>query len=291
MSNADVVRAYFHAWRARDADAILATFNDGGRYEDPGTGGPISGPALRGYVTGLWAAFPDLDFEEESLGEIAPDRMAAQWVMTGTNSGSMGGLPPTGKSVRLRGADFFALRDGRLDSVTGYFDSAGLPRQIGLNVIVQPHEIGPFRFGVATSVQTGRTDEPGAFSVTALEAIDDDAVQKVRDGSRDAMLDMLNMDGFIGATAATIGRRMVTVSAWTDAAAPRRVMRDGAHARVMGGLPDGTLAETGFTSVWVKHHVNPVLVRCGACGRMTRGPGAARICACGAQLPGPTPYW
>ena len=200
MSNLEAVRRYLDGWIVRDADAIIASLTDDGTYEDPGTGGPITGDEIRAYVAGLWSAFPDLTFEIESLAETGSDTAAAQWVMLGTNAGSMAGLPPTGRSVRLAGADFFVLRDGRVARVRGYFDSAGVPRQLGLDVIVQPKEIGPFRFGISTVVQTGKTHEPGAFSITYLEARDDATKQEVREGSRAALIDMLKMDGFIAAT-------------------------------------------------------------------------------------------
>ena len=285
------VQRYLKAWNDRDAEAILATLDDGGTYQDPSTGGPISGDAFRAYVTGLWSGFPDLSFEEESLGETGPDRAAAQWIMRGTNTGSMMGLPPTGKKVELRGADFFALRNGKIQTVTGYFDKGEVPRQIGLNIIVQPFEIGPFKFGISTMVQTGKTQEPGAFSITYLEARDDKSVQKVREGSRASLIDMLKMDGFIGATTATIGHRMVTISAWDSPEASRRVMREGAHATVMNGLYDGSLATQGYTSVWTKHRINPLLVRCESCGKMNREPDESRICSCGAKLPDALPFW
>ena len=230
MTNLTLTNAYFDAWIARDADAILATLGESGTYQDPSTGGPISGPALAGYVTGLWSVFPDLTFEIVSQSEDAAGNVAAQWIMRGTNHGSLNGLPPTGKSVELRGADFFTFQDGAIASVTGYFDSGVTPRQLGLNVVVQPIEIGPFKFGTSVSASTGSRSEPGAFSVTYLEARDGDAVDKVREGSRASIIDMMSAEGFIGATTATIGSRMVTVTAWADADAPRKVMRQGAHA-------------------------------------------------------------
>jgi steroid delta-isomerase-like uncharacterized protein len=291
MDDLRTVDAYLRGWSSRDADAILATLAAGATYEDPSTGGPIGGVALRAYMAGLWAAFPDLAFEVVSLAATGPGRAAAQWVMTGTNTGSMMGLPPTGRAVRLPGADFFSLEAGQIRTVTGYFDTASVPRQLGLDVIVQPRALGPFRFGTSVMVQTGATYEPGAFSVTYLEARDEATAQKVREDSRSAMLDMLKLPGFIGATTSKIGMRMVTVSAWDNPESPRRVMSEGAHARVMRGLPDGSLARFGYTSVWTKHRINPVFVRCESCGRMTRGPDAARRCVCGTSLPDPLPYW
>jgi steroid delta-isomerase-like uncharacterized protein len=291
MTNIENVRRYFKAWTDRDADAILSSLVVGGTYQDPATVMPISGEALRTYVNGLWQAFPDLTFEEESIGETGPNRVAAQWMMRGTNAGSMMGLPPTGKAVTLRGADFFTLRDDKVETVTGYFDSRELPRQIGLDVIVQPAQVGPFRFGTSTMVQTGKTQEPAAFSITYLEARDDDAVKTVSEGSRLSLLDMLEMDGFIAATTATIGHRMVTISAWDSPDASRQVMKQGTHSKVMKGFYDGSVASFGYTSVWTKHRVNPVFVRCDSCGRMNREPAGNRLCSCSAQLPEPAPYW
>src|SRR5664279_301529 len=37
------------------------------------------------YATGLWSSFPDLTFEEESIGETGTNTVAAQWIMRGTN--------------------------------------------------------------------------------------------------------------------------------------------------------------------------------------------------------------
>jgi steroid delta-isomerase-like uncharacterized protein len=291
MSHLDAVNRYLNGWIARDADAVLSTLTPDGTYEDPSSRGPLSGEAFRSYMQGLWAAFPDLSFEKESVGEMGPDLVAAQWVMTGTNQGSMMGLPPTGKTVRVRGADFFRMKDGLIQSVTGYFDSRAIPAQLGLDVIVQPKAVGPFRFGVSTSVQTGKTEEPGAFSITYLEAADQEAVQKVRMASRDSLIDMLKMDGFIAATTATIGTRMVTISAWSDADAPRKVMKEGRHAEAQRMMYDGKVARAGYTSVWTKHHVNPSFLRCEACGKMNRLTSGERSCSCGAELPEPVPFW
>jgi hypothetical protein len=175
-------------------------------------------------MAGLCPAFPDLTFSAESIGEMGQDLVAAQGVMTGANTGSMMGLPPTGKPVSLKGADFFRMRDGLIQSVTGYFDSRALPLQLGLDVIVQPKQIWLFRFGISSMVQTGKTEEPGAFSVTYLEAASPEAVLKVREASRASMIDMLKMEGFIGATTATIGTRIVTISACADQAPRERAL-------------------------------------------------------------------
>lgn len=291
MGGVSMANRYFEAWIDRDAEAILDTLGPSGTYQDPATGGPISGDALRGYIAGLWSAFPDLTFEVESCAETGPGTVAAQWTMRGTNTGSMRGLPPTGRPVEVRGADFFTLAEGRIATVTGYFDGGAVPRQLGLDVIVQPPAIGPFRFGTSASVSTGKREEPGAFSITYLDARGPDECEKVREGSRASLTDMLGMDGFIGATTATIGTRMVTISAWADADAPRKVMSEGAHAEVMRGMFDGSLANAGFTSVWALERNNGFMVRCPECGTMKRKAQDGDSCRCGATLPQHPPYW
>src|SRR5262245_18226384 len=109
MSSLDVAHRYFDGWNHRDAEAVLATMAPDGTYRDPTTRGPLSGEAFAAYMEGLFTSFPDVSFEIASVGQAAPDLVAAQWVMRGTNTGSMYGLPPTGKPVTVHGADFIRV--------------------------------------------------------------------------------------------------------------------------------------------------------------------------------------
>ena len=59
----------------------------------------------------LWDAFPDLTFEIISKAHTGPESVAAQWLMRGTNTGSLQGLPPTGRSVEVPGADFIEVEE------------------------------------------------------------------------------------------------------------------------------------------------------------------------------------
>ncbi len=289
MTALDAAETYFSAWQAHDADAILASMTSDGTYADPLTGGPISGEGLRTYIEPLFAAFPDLNFEIVSHDEIGGGRVAARWIMRGTNTGSFRGLPPTSRAIENHGADFMETEGGKVKSVVGYFDAGVVPRQLGLQVLVQPVQAGPFKFGSSLCIHTGRTDKPGAFSITQLEASSDDHVEKVRELSRPSMVEMMDAEGFIGATTATIGRRMVTISAWTDPEAPQRYMAEGTHAKAMKTFYAGDLADSGYTSAWVPQRINSYWVRCDACGKMADH--AAGTCGCGAALPEPPPYW
>lgn len=290
------VQQYFDAWNRRDADAVLATLAAEATYCDPTSGGRLRGEAFKGYMNGLWAAFPDLSFEIASAGLAGPDLVAAQWIMRGTNTGPMMGLPPAGKSVTVPGADFIRLAGGKIQTVDGYFDSRAVPEQLGLQVLVQPQEIGPFAFGTATRASvgknvTGKNIKPGAFSITVLEARSPEDTRAVERQSAGIVEEMLAMNGFLGFVGVTVGPRMMTISAWENVKDPRQLLAGGRHAEAMKKFFGTELAAGGFTSVWVPDRINTRWVRCGSCGRMGDHERSLGICSCGKKLPEPLPYW
>jgi len=287
MSALDIAQKYFDGWNQRDARAVLATFADGGTYQDPTTNGPLSGEAFIAYMDGLFAAFPDLSFEMSSAGLIAPDLVAAQWMMRGTNLGSMNGLPPSGKPIELAGADFIRVSGDKIQSVTGYFDAGVIPRQIGLQVVVQPTAIGPFDFGTSVRVSSGSNATPGAFSITCLEVRSPEEQKAVSEQSQIVATEMLGMKGFIAFVGATLGNRMMTISAWENPDDPKQLMRVGQHTQSVKNF-FSQLSAGGHTGVWTSARLNDRLIRCTACERMQ--PHAA-TCGCGAALPSPIAYW
>jgi len=291
MEALECAQQYFDAWNRRDADAVLATFTAEGTYCDPASGGRLRDDALKGYMARLWAAFPDLSFEIASKGLAGENLVAAQWIMRGTNTGSMMGLPPTGKSVTVSGADFIRVAGGKIQTVDGYFDSRAVPEQLGLQVVVQPKEIGPFAFGNASRGWAGKNVKPGAFSVTVLEARSPEEIQTVQSQSQGVVEEMLGMNGFLGFVGVTVGNRMMTITAWESTKDPRQLLAGGRHADAMKAFFGTDLASGGFTSVWVPDRINTRWVRCNSCHRMTDHERAAGSCSCGAKLSEPLPYW
>jgi len=275
---------YFDAWNRRDADAVLATLAPGGTYSDPTTGGPLAAPQLRGYMQGLWSAFPDLGFE---LGEVAlagAGRVVGRWRMKGTNSGSMNGLPPSGRAIDLHGVDLISVGARGIDAIDGYFDSTVVPRQLGLQVLVQPTGIGPFRFGSSVVVRTGNPGRPGCVSTTELVARSDQEVDQIRETSRQIATELLGAPGFIGFTGTVDGRRMRTFTEWESAEAMQAAMRSGTHVKAMREFFGSGYAEGGSTAVWQPLRLGARWRRCPACATMSRIDGDAGTCACGEKL-------
>jgi steroid delta-isomerase-like uncharacterized protein len=286
-----IAQRYFDGWNRRDPAAVLDTMAPNGTYADPSTGGPISGDAFAGYMKGLFSAFPDVSFEVATVGLAAPDLVAAQWVMRGTNTGSMYGLPPTGKSVELRGADFIRVTDAKVRSIDGYFDSGEVPKQLGLQVIVQPTAIGPFQFGVSTRVSNGSSAKPGAFSITAIAPRNVEDANGIREMSRQIATEMLSMKGFIGFLGVTLADRLLTITAWENARDPQQLMERGRHPEAMNKFFANELGAGAYTSVFAADHINTMWVRCTSCQAMVDHAARQGTCACGATLPQPMPYW
>jgi predicted ester cyclase len=59
--------------------------------------------------------------------------VAAQWVLTGTNTGTLpDGTPATGRTVTLPGATFTQVEGDKIRSEEIYFDRQNLLEQLGL---------------------------------------------------------------------------------------------------------------------------------------------------------------
>jgi steroid delta-isomerase-like uncharacterized protein len=289
MKPLELAEAYFAAWNARDADAILATFGPAGTYTDPTTNGPLSGPAIAAYARGLWDAFPELEFEKRAVAEIGEGKVVAEWTMTGVNTGALAGLPPTGRTVTVPGVDVIETSPAGIASVTGYFDSRQVPAQLGLQILVQPHEIGPFSFGNSVAVRSGNKAKPGAFSITVIynESASDDEIRAL---SRDTAREMLAMEGFIGVTLARVGGRGITISAWERPEHVEQIRKSAAHRKAMGRFW-AELGDAAYTSVWTPERINTLWVRCGACHKMIDHAAGAGRCVCGAALPEAPSYF
>jgi steroid delta-isomerase-like uncharacterized protein len=281
MSAIEAARRYVDAWNARDTAALAASFGPGGTYEDPNTGGPIGTGPLGAYASGLWSAFPDLRFEEAGWQESGGGGVVFQWLMRGTNRGSLRGLPPTGSTIALPGVDLITVRDGTVERVRGFFDRTTLMEQLGVMSVVQPHAVGAIRFGVCTQVRSANQAPPTALSLTMIDARSDEEVQRIREASRQIMLQLPSMPGFLTFQGAVVGRRLTTVTLWETDRAARQVMQEANHRRATAQMLGGELGGAFHASTWTLERRGELRVRCPVCGRL-RDRATMAVCECGA---------
>lgn len=125
----EIAQQYLDAWNAHDADKILECFAADGTYEDPSTG-KISGKTILYYAKSMWKRFPDLSFEKVSVEMDGENRVVAEWIMRGTNTGEYPGTPPTGRSISLPGVDVMQMDENGIKALKGYFDSQTISKQL-----------------------------------------------------------------------------------------------------------------------------------------------------------------
>ena len=82
------------------------------------------------YVAALRAGFPDLHLTVED--QIAEgDMVVTRWTARGTHTGAFEGIPPTGRKVRVAGADIDRIIDGKTVECWAHVDQLGLMQQLG----------------------------------------------------------------------------------------------------------------------------------------------------------------
>jgi steroid delta-isomerase-like uncharacterized protein len=127
-----VVREHMDSENRHDFDATIATFSHP-RYELIATGDVYDGEEeVRGYFAATRSAFPDQRNEVRAMHH-ADDGVIVEFDLLGTNTGSLRGLPPTGKEFRCPMVALFLFgADDRIVCERVYFDSATILRQLGL---------------------------------------------------------------------------------------------------------------------------------------------------------------
>jgi steroid delta-isomerase-like uncharacterized protein len=128
----DLASAFVGAWNAHDAARVTALYADGYEGQDVGLAGIQHGPeGVRAALYGYLAAFPDFRLMPDDL-VVQDDRIAVFWTAAGTHRGPLLHIPPTGRSVTLRGCSYLIVREDRIVRGLHLWDVAGLLRTLGL---------------------------------------------------------------------------------------------------------------------------------------------------------------
>lgn len=129
-------REWLEAWNSRDVDRILTFYAEDAVYEDVavvsnGWGEPWSGhETIREALVDGFEAIPDMSFENVSVSSVG-DRLAVEWIMTGTHLGDYPGLPATGRSISIRGVSLIELEGDEIAWERDYYDAYLMLTQLG----------------------------------------------------------------------------------------------------------------------------------------------------------------
>lgn len=134
--NERVLRDFFdRVWNTGDASAVgdfvapaYTIHSDPG---DPWDGQTLDIGGFSNRLVTSRGPFPDLSFEIQDA-VATDDRVAVSWIMSGTNTGPMGSLPPTGRPITVAGLTIYYFRDGKLTGHRQVVDRLAVVQQLGM---------------------------------------------------------------------------------------------------------------------------------------------------------------
>lgn len=128
----EVVEQYERAWAERDAAAMPALFTADGFYRGAGTE-QLRGAGIAEYAALFAVGFPDYDYRWTTVAS-GNDAVALEWVFSGTMTGPLAEVAPSGGSCSIRGAHLIRLHGGKIASVEAFWDNLDFYRQVGIKV-------------------------------------------------------------------------------------------------------------------------------------------------------------
>jgi predicted ester cyclase len=124
-----VERFHTELLAARDPAVVDAFFGEGFVSHNMPPGFPQGREGVKLFFSTFRDGFPDVTVEIDELVADG-DRVAVATTFTGTHTGSLMGMEPTGRRVSVTGIDIVRVSDGRIVEHRGLTDIAGLMRQL-----------------------------------------------------------------------------------------------------------------------------------------------------------------
>jgi steroid delta-isomerase-like uncharacterized protein len=128
----EAIAKYLDAWNRHDPEGAAAMVCPEVLYEDVAAGRVMRSPKevadwVRENVA--WSS----DFHFELTGQVASgDDVHCEWVLSGTHTGDLRGIPATGRPFSVRGASIARIEGGRIREQRDYWDRMTLLIQLGV---------------------------------------------------------------------------------------------------------------------------------------------------------------
>ena len=128
--NKKIVQRYQEIYNSNDLDALDEVVSEDLLTPKIMPGIPTGIEGAKAAHRIMLAGFPDYRTIIDDLFAEG-DKVAARITMTGTNTGSFMGIPPTGKHVSFTGIYIARIADGKIVEHWGEEDSVSLLQQLG----------------------------------------------------------------------------------------------------------------------------------------------------------------
>lgn len=118
-------------WNNRNMDVVEEIMSPDHVDHELPPGLPPGREGFKAFVGIYLTAFPDTKFTiEDQIAE--GDKVVTRWTATGTQTGELMGIPPTGKKVTVTGFDINRFSGGKIVEHWGEFDEMGMMQQLGV---------------------------------------------------------------------------------------------------------------------------------------------------------------
>ena len=102
-------------------------------HHDPASPGVGPGPAGMQQLIGAYqTGFGDAKWTVHEVLDAAPDTVVTRWTGSGTHSGELLGIAPTGKSVNVDGIWMHRIAGGKIVESWAVWDALGMLQQLGV---------------------------------------------------------------------------------------------------------------------------------------------------------------
>jgi steroid delta-isomerase-like uncharacterized protein len=119
-------------WNRGDLAVVDEVMASDARYHGPHMPGGVGGRDTWRRAIGMYReAFPDSHVTYEDL-IVCGDTVVGRWTATGTHTGPLPGMAPTGKKIALGGITIYRLTDGRIVEAWEQLDMLGMWQQLGV---------------------------------------------------------------------------------------------------------------------------------------------------------------
>jgi steroid delta-isomerase-like uncharacterized protein len=229
-----IAQSYFSAVDARDVDAMVACWAEGGLDRIAPIGELRAPDGVRAFFGELFAAVPDSRLEV--LDVVAQDdKVVVRWRTTGTFCGEpFQGIEANGSRLTLEGCDMLTIEDGLIRNNDAYYDGTQFARQVGL----LPAQDSAAERGM-TKVFNLRTRLSRPRGARQLERVAD-GVWLIRGGFPKKTMNVYLIEDDDGVTIFDAGIRAMRKSVATAAASlggMKRIVLGHGHADHRGAAP------------------------------------------------------
>jgi steroid delta-isomerase-like uncharacterized protein len=131
--NKQIIQSYFNeVWNKGNVDVLDELLSKDYINHTPSTPNPPKGAiGLKPIVLAIRKGFPDLHYEIKEI-IATKDRAIARVVMTGTQTDTLFGIPPTGKHIEVNQINIEKIENGKIVEHWRVTDELAMMKQLGV---------------------------------------------------------------------------------------------------------------------------------------------------------------